>query len=114
MRSTSIIALLLGISLTGAAQAQIFRAPCHVDTLCPGVERGGGKIVACLKTHKSELSEQCFAALGHFMMNRNGGGKKGAGAGAGDDQGGAGQGGAGQGGAGGAPGPGDSTAPPPQ
>ncbi len=77
MRSISTVALLLGISLSGAAQAQVFRAPCHVDTLCPGVERGGGKIMNCLRTHKSELSEACFAAIGHFTINRNPSAKKG-------------------------------------
>jgi hypothetical protein len=96
MRSISTVALLLGISLSGAAQAQVFRAPCHVDTLCPGVERGGGKIMNCLRTHKSELSEACFAAIGHFTINRNPSAKKGSGAPA-DDQG------------GGAAGPGDAA-----
>ena len=71
MRSISVGVVLLGVSLSGAAHAQMFRAACHVDTLCPGVERGGGKVVACLRTHKSELTEQCFAALGRFMINRN-------------------------------------------
>ena len=98
MRSISTVALLLGLSLSGAAQAQVFRAPCHVDTLCPGVERGGGKIMNCLRTHKSELSEACFTAIGHFTINRNPSGKKGSEAPAGDDQ-----------GAGGAAGPGDAA-----
>lgn len=71
MRSISVGVVLLGVSLSGAAHAQMFRAACHVDTLCPGVERGGGKVVACLRTHKSELTEPCFAALGRFMINRN-------------------------------------------
>ena len=87
MRSISITALLLGVCLSGAAQAQAFREPCHVDSLCPGVERGGGKILNCLRTHKSELSEACFTAIGHFTMNRNPSAKKGSGAPAADDQG---------------------------
>jgi hypothetical protein len=99
MRSISIVALLLGISLSGAAQAQVFRGPCKVDSLCPGVERGGGKILNCLRTHKSELSEACFTAIGHFTINRSPNAKKGSGAPASEDE-----------GAGGAASPGDAGA----
>jgi hypothetical protein len=86
MRSISTAALLFAICLSGAASAQVFKAPCNVDTLCPGVQPGGGKILNCLRSHKSELSEQCFAAIGHFTMNRPANGKKGAGAGAASGQ----------------------------
>ena len=72
MRAASITALLLAISLSGPADAQIFRGPCQVDTLCAGVPRGGGRILACLRTHKAELSDECFNALGHFLMNQKG------------------------------------------
>jgi hypothetical protein len=70
MRAFLAIALLLSVSLPGPTFAQVFRAPCQVDTLCAGVPRGGGKILACLRTHKAELSDECFAALGHFLMNQ--------------------------------------------
>jgi hypothetical protein len=82
MRVISVVALILVLSVSGSAYAQVFREPCQVDSLCAGVQRGGGRIVACLKTHKSQLSEQCFAALGHFMINRDA--KSDAGSGAGD------------------------------
>jgi hypothetical protein len=72
MRAISTAAFLLGVSLWSQADAQGFRQPCHVETLCPGVQRGGGQIVACLKTHRADLSEQCYAALGRFMINRSG------------------------------------------
>jgi hypothetical protein len=34
-----------------------------VERLCPGVEPGGGKIVACLKAHKMDMSVGCAMAL---------------------------------------------------
>lgn len=53
----------------GRAHAQAFRAPCHVDELCHGVQAGGGRIINCLREHKSQLSEECFAAIGHNVLN---------------------------------------------
>ncbi len=103
MRSISVIALLLGLSPPQVAQAQAFRQACHVDALCPGVERGGGKIFSCLREHKGQLSEQCFAAIGRVAINRNPGARNGPGAPAGDQE-----------GPGGPGGPGDSDGPPPQ
>ena len=34
-----------------------------VERLCPGVEPGGGRIVACLKAHKMGMSVGCAMAL---------------------------------------------------
>jgi hypothetical protein len=34
-----------------------------VQTLCPNVPRGGGRIAACLKSHASEVSPDCKTAL---------------------------------------------------
>ncbi len=34
-----------------------------VERLCPGVEPGGGRIVACLKAHKMDMSVGCAMAL---------------------------------------------------
>ena len=65
----SIVALLFVLTLSGAADAQGFRMPCHVDTLCAGVESGSGRIMNCLRAHKNELSEQCLAAIGRSVMN---------------------------------------------
>ena len=40
-------------------------AACRQDvqTLCPNVPRGGGRIAACLKSHASEVSPDCKTAL---------------------------------------------------
>jgi hypothetical protein len=34
-----------------------------VERLCPGVEPGGGRIVACLKAQKMDMSVGCAMAL---------------------------------------------------
>jgi hypothetical protein len=34
-----------------------------VQTLCPGVQHGGGRIVACLKSHAADVSVGCKAAM---------------------------------------------------
>jgi hypothetical protein len=34
-----------------------------VERLCPGVQPGGGRIIACLKAHKEEISIGCGKAL---------------------------------------------------
>jgi hypothetical protein len=38
---------------------------CKADVarLCPGVQMGGGHIIACLKAHKEEMSIGCGKAL---------------------------------------------------
>jgi hypothetical protein len=70
MRSTSVIVLLLGLTLSGAADAQMFAGPCHVNALCPGVVRGGGRIMNCLRAHRAGLSQQCLAAIGRTILNQ--------------------------------------------
>ncbi len=69
MRAIVVLTFLMGVILTHAAHAQAFKAPCHVDTLCAGIESGGGRIMKCLRAHKTELSEQCLAAIGRSVMN---------------------------------------------
>jgi Cysteine rich repeat len=47
-----------------AAQADAL-SYCKADVarLCPGVQMGGGRIIACLKGHKMELSVGCAQGL---------------------------------------------------
>ena len=47
-----------------AQQAEAMKY-CKADVarLCPGVQMGGGRIIACLKSHDAELSPDCKAAL---------------------------------------------------
>jgi hypothetical protein len=41
------------------------RQACQADyqKLCPGVQRGGGRIIECLNAHKDNLSTACQEAL---------------------------------------------------
>jgi hypothetical protein len=41
------------------------RAACATDIqkLCPGVQAGGGRILACLKQHKDQVSDGCRQAV---------------------------------------------------
>jgi hypothetical protein len=52
---------------TGAPQDALSeaRAACATDiqALCAGVEPGGGRILACLKQHKAQVSEPCRQAV---------------------------------------------------
>jgi cysteine rich repeat protein len=47
-----------------AQQAEVMKY-CKADVarLCPGVQMGGGRIIACLKEHKMEISVGCGKAL---------------------------------------------------
>ncbi len=47
-----------------AQQAEAMKY-CKADVarLCPGVPMGGGRIIACLKAHKEEMSIGCGKAL---------------------------------------------------
>ena len=64
--------LLLAVCISAATQSAraqdmaAIRAACAQDaqTLCSGVQPGGGRIVACLKEHKDQLSDKCKQAAG--------------------------------------------------
>jgi len=55
--------LLLALLIAQAAQH-----PCMEDAkrLCPGVQPGQGRIAACLKEHKAEMSAACKARIAEF------------------------------------------------
>jgi len=53
---------LLGSAVTANA-AGLSYCKADAERLCPGVEPGGGKIVACLKEHKEEVSIGCAKAI---------------------------------------------------
>ena len=42
--------------------------PCMADAqkLCPGVQPGKGRIAACLKAHKDQLSQECQGRMAQF------------------------------------------------
>jgi hypothetical protein len=49
------------------------RAACGADIqkLCPGVQPGGGRILACLKQHKDEVSDACKQAVQKVTKGSN-------------------------------------------
>jgi hypothetical protein len=75
MRSAWLLAI-AAVVLTVSVQAQTspapapapapnLRAACKADghKFCSGIQPGGGRIVECLNSHKSELSATCQDAL---------------------------------------------------
>ena len=66
MRTALFVSLTLTLGLCGTAEAQGLRKECQVATVCAGVKSGGGRIIACLKSHQSELSQACLAAIDAF------------------------------------------------
>lgn len=65
------IALLLSSSAVQAQQGGLVKA-CGADVKaqCAGVERGGGRIVACLKEHAGTVSDTCKQAMGEATAGR--------------------------------------------
>ena len=55
------LALLGSVAVANAQGMSYCRA--DVARLCPGVPPGGGKIIACLKAHKMEVSIGCGKAI---------------------------------------------------
>ena len=51
------------------------RAACQSDlqTLCAGVQPGGGRIKACLKDHKDQVSAGCKSALAQMTADKKAG-----------------------------------------
>ena len=48
--------------------AQAAQHPCMDDAkkLCPDIQAGQGRVAACLKQHKDELSQECKANIAKF------------------------------------------------
>ena len=69
----SISTLLSAAPVAFAQQAEAMKY-CKGDVawLCPGVEMGGGRIIACLKAHKMEMSVGCAKAI-QAMKGKMGG-----------------------------------------
>ena len=66
------LALISFPGLVAAAKAAAPLALCKADAerICPGVAPGGGKIIACLKLHKDEVSVGCAKALKALKAKR--------------------------------------------
>jgi Cysteine rich repeat len=69
------VASLLSLAVISPGSTQAAKAPlalCNADAekICPGVAPGGGKIIACLKQHKDEVSFGCSKALKAMKTKR--------------------------------------------
>ena len=55
----------------GQQQGQEKERPCMADAarLCPNIEPGGGKQIACLKAHKEQLSPKCKEKVLQMKVN---------------------------------------------
>jgi hypothetical protein len=80
--SIGLLAVAQGASAQGQAASPnpqavaAARASCAGDLqrLCPGVQPGGGRLIACLKQHKDEVSDGCKRAVMAVLRGVNGGG----------------------------------------
>jgi len=71
--SLSILALASSGPSALAQQAEAMKyCKADVGRLCPGVQMGGGRIIACLKEHKMEVSVGCAKAI-QAMKGKMGG-----------------------------------------
>lgn len=63
--AAAVLAGLWAASTAALAQGAGMGQACKADAgkLCPGVQPGGGRVLACLKQHEAELSPDCQAAL---------------------------------------------------
>lgn len=54
------------------ADRMALRDNCKQDIqkLCPGIEPGGGKVMACIKEKQSELSQACSATISDLMARK--------------------------------------------
>src|SRR5262249_31760661 len=70
------IASLLSLAVISPGSTQAAKAPlalCKADAerICAGIAPGDGKIIACLKQHKNEVSVGCAKALNNEEKNGN-------------------------------------------
>jgi len=72
--STLSLAALVSAAPSALAQQAEAMKFCKADVarLCPGVQMGGGRIIACLKAHKMEVSVGCAKAI-QAMKGKMGG-----------------------------------------
>ena len=77
MRSAVLVLAMLGLSASvalaaGQPSSSSPRAACKADVekLCSGVQRGGGRIAACLKQNEAQVSAGCKDALANARQNK--------------------------------------------
>ena len=71
------VASLLSLAVISPGSTQAAKAPlalCKADAerICAGVAPGNGKIIACLKQHRDEVSVGCAKALKELKTKKMG------------------------------------------
>ena len=78
MPSLRAFALAAAMIVPGVALAEPgggpMRGACKSDiqTLCAGVERGGGRIRDCMRQHQAQISTACKVAIADRLLERSG------------------------------------------
>ena len=57
--------LSLVVAVTAACAQPPAACSQDVDKLCKGITPGGGRLLACLKSHEGDVSKECKQALAH-------------------------------------------------
>jgi hypothetical protein len=71
-------AIAAAMILPSLAFAEPGAGPMHgackndIQTLCAGVERGGGRIRDCMRQHQAQISTACKVAIADRMLERSG------------------------------------------
>lgn len=61
-------------TVSEATSSESAIGPCRDDLekLCPDIEPGGGRIIACLRKHRDLVSDECKAKLAAMRARRHG------------------------------------------
>jgi hypothetical protein len=79
MRATAVTAIILlcaAVSVGRAADGEDVSSACQGDVakLCPNVQKGGGRILQCLRQNAAQLSDGCRTTLKHVAGEMREGG----------------------------------------
>ena len=70
--ATALAGVLLTAHVSSAQSDPRTACAADVQNLCPGVQPGGGRILACLKQHKDQVSDGCKSAVMGAMKKPGG------------------------------------------
>ena len=70
----ALASMLLGAAMAADAGKGAIRGACKSDMaeFCKGVKPGGGRMAACLKEHKDQVSDACKSAVKEAHGQRKG------------------------------------------